>query len=249
MHYVCADIHGNWEKYQAMLKGLNLGREDRLYILGDAVDRGAGGIRILQDIMCRGNFSFVIGNHELFLYGCIRCGIDEWMDSWLENGGQPTAEAFLKLSSGEQDEILDFLEDSYAVIPDLSVEGKHYYLVHAFPDLYYMEQPVLFSEILKEPERLWKMVWERIDGSMEEQIAGERQEADQTVRSVWEAGRTLLVGHTITTQFSPISSSVRGHARIHHGKYFTGLDCGCAGNGDLACLGVLRLEDGKEFYY
>lgn len=26
MNYVCADIHGRWDKYQAMLEDLNLGR-------------------------------------------------------------------------------------------------------------------------------------------------------------------------------------------------------------------------------
>lgn len=239
MHYVCADIHGNWGKYQAMLQGLNLDCEDRLYILGDAVDRGRDGIRILQDIKSRRNVSFLIGNHELFLYGCIRCGIDEWTDSWMENGGRPTADAFLRLSFEEQDELLDFLEASYAVIPDLLVEGRHYYLVHAFPDLHYLEQPVLFSEILEDSQRFWRMVWKRIEDRI----------GDETVREISEAGRRLLVGHTITTLFSPFNISIRGHARIYRGKYFTGLDCGCSRNGGLSCLGVLRLEDGKEFYY
>ena len=53
MNYVCADIHGRWDKYQAMLDDLNLGEDDKLYILGDVIDRGEDGIRILQDIMKR----------------------------------------------------------------------------------------------------------------------------------------------------------------------------------------------------
>ena len=73
MNYVCADIHGRWDKYQAMLEDLNLGEDDKLYILGDVIDRGEDGIRILQDIMKRGNIFLFIGNHELFLYYCIQC--------------------------------------------------------------------------------------------------------------------------------------------------------------------------------
>ena len=67
MHYVCADIHGKWDKYAAMLHGLKLCGDDHLYILGDAIDRGTEGIRILQDIKSRGNISFFMGNHELLL--------------------------------------------------------------------------------------------------------------------------------------------------------------------------------------
>ena len=29
MNYVCADIHGRWDKYQAMLEDLNLGEDGR----------------------------------------------------------------------------------------------------------------------------------------------------------------------------------------------------------------------------
>lgn len=241
MHYVCADIHGNWEKYQAMLTGLPLNPEDKLYILGDAIDRGADGIPILQDIRERGNISFFVGNHEMLMLGCLYCNIEEWMDLWLENGGQKTAEAFLQLSPGEQDLLLDFLYDSYAVMPDLEVGKQHYYLVHAYPDLHYMDRPVLFSEIIEHGDRLWHMVWERVEDKL--------WQNDKTLRTLRENDRKLLIGHTITTQLCPFNCDAAGRARIHHDKYFTVLDCGCGRADDLACLGVLRLEDGKEFYF
>ena len=62
-------------------------------------------------------------------------------------------------------------------------------------------------------------------------------------------GRWVLIGHTITTYFCSASCDKSGRARIFRDKYFTCLDCGCAISGDRACLGVLRLEDEKEFYY
>lgn len=48
MNYVCADIHGRWDKYQAMLEDLNLGEDDKLYILGDDPDRGEDGITFYE---------------------------------------------------------------------------------------------------------------------------------------------------------------------------------------------------------
>ena len=111
MNYVCADIHGRWDKYQAMLEDLNLGEDDKLYILGDVIDRGEDGIRILQDIMKRGNIFLFIGNHELFLYYCIQCDDEEWTESWMRNGGRPTAQRFLELDDGEQDAILRLIAE------------------------------------------------------------------------------------------------------------------------------------------
>lgn len=102
MNYVCADIHGRWDKYQAMLEDLNLGEDDKLYILGDVIDRGEDGIRILQDIMGRENISLFIGNHELFLYCCIQCGDEGWTESWMSNGGRPTAQRFWRWRTGSR---------------------------------------------------------------------------------------------------------------------------------------------------
>lgn len=40
MIYVVSDIHGCYDKYQELLKKLNLGPDDTLYVLGDVIDRG-----------------------------------------------------------------------------------------------------------------------------------------------------------------------------------------------------------------
>ena len=49
--YVISDIHGNYEKYRKMLQLINFNEEDILYILGDVIDRGEHGIKILQHMM------------------------------------------------------------------------------------------------------------------------------------------------------------------------------------------------------
>ena len=42
MIYVMSDIHGMYEKYEKMLKQIDLSEKDTLYVLGDIVDRGSG---------------------------------------------------------------------------------------------------------------------------------------------------------------------------------------------------------------
>ena len=54
MIYAMSDLHGCYDKYIKMLEKINFSNDDTLYILGDIVDRGADGIKILQDIMQTG---------------------------------------------------------------------------------------------------------------------------------------------------------------------------------------------------
>ena len=51
MIYVMSDLHGEYEKYKAMLDKIQLRDEDTLFVLGDVIDRGNQGIRILLDMM------------------------------------------------------------------------------------------------------------------------------------------------------------------------------------------------------
>ena len=51
MIYAMSDLHGCYDKYIKMLEKINFNNNDTLYILGDIVDRGDGGIKILQDII------------------------------------------------------------------------------------------------------------------------------------------------------------------------------------------------------
>jgi hypothetical protein len=65
MTYAISDIHGMFEKYESMLKLIGFSEMDELYIIGDVIDRGIDGVKILQDIMKRPNVHVIMGNHEL----------------------------------------------------------------------------------------------------------------------------------------------------------------------------------------
>ena len=67
--YVISDIHGMYGSYMKVISQMT--PKDHLIILGDVLDRGSNGIKILQDIMNRKRNSkynpkitFLLGNHE-----------------------------------------------------------------------------------------------------------------------------------------------------------------------------------------
>ena len=50
-HYVVSDVHGEDDRWKAMLEKIHFSAQDTLYILGDVVDRGPHGVEILQEII------------------------------------------------------------------------------------------------------------------------------------------------------------------------------------------------------
>ena len=57
MIYAVSDLHGCYGKYTKLLDRLNMTSGDSLYILGDIVDRGNDGIKILSDLVNNRNLS------------------------------------------------------------------------------------------------------------------------------------------------------------------------------------------------
>lgn len=87
MIYAVSDIHGDLAMYNHIVKQLN--KDDTLYVIGDAMDRGSSGIMILKDIMKRPNVEFLLGNHEWFLIMSMFYGCESIMNIWIskQNGG------------------------------------------------------------------------------------------------------------------------------------------------------------------
>lgn len=66
MIYAMSDIHGRIDLFDKMLDKINLQEGDKLYILGDTIDRG-GGLQVLLKIMElheKGLCELIWGNHE-----------------------------------------------------------------------------------------------------------------------------------------------------------------------------------------
>ena len=109
MTYVMSDLHGCYDKYAQMLEKIGFGEDDTLYILGDVIDRGPDGIKILLDMMGRKNVIPVIGNHESLALSSLKLIRDGASEEallkkrayclWMLSDGEPTAAAFRALST------------------------------------------------------------------------------------------------------------------------------------------------------
>ena len=51
MTYVMSDIHGRIDLFEKMLNEINFSKNDKLYVLGDCIDRG-GGLKVLLKSYC-----------------------------------------------------------------------------------------------------------------------------------------------------------------------------------------------------
>ena len=85
-HYAMSDIHGMYGSYMEAIN--RLGENDHIFILGDVIDRGENGIKIIQDIMRRyknpqnnPKITFLLGNHEIMFLQTVnimfRYGMDK----------------------------------------------------------------------------------------------------------------------------------------------------------------------------
>lgn len=92
--YACADLHGRydlWTKIKNILKP-----DDTLYFLGDAIDRGEDGYKIMKEMLADPRVTYILGNHEYMMYKVCTTGMEYSpdMDIWLYNNGYPTFQAW-----------------------------------------------------------------------------------------------------------------------------------------------------------
>ena len=116
--YAVSDLHGQYNIFSKLLEKVHFSNEDQLYMLGDAIDRGPDGIRILQHVMNAPNMHFLLGNHEFMMLNGVALdgsatanysmlpGRDA--DLWLSrNGGNRTYYKYKLLDREERVRILD----------------------------------------------------------------------------------------------------------------------------------------------
>ncbi|MBQ8502841.1 MAG: metallophosphoesterase [Clostridia bacterium] len=146
MTYVIGDIHGNKEKYDAMLEKLSPKDTDAVFVLGDVIDIGDDGIAILQDMMYRANVYPVLGEHEYmakkFLPVIAEKGSaekalaalegeeKEQLAKWLTMKSEKTIADFLSLDEEGREAVLDYFSE-FTPYEELEEGGKTFVLAHA----------------------------------------------------------------------------------------------------------------------
>ena len=222
MTYVMSDLHGCYDKYAQMLEKIGFGDGDILYILGDVIDRGPEGIRILLDMMGRKNVIPIIGNHESLALSSLKLLRDGASEEelrkkrayclWMLSDGEPTAAAFRTLPKETQAALVAYIE-SFSVYEEITVDGQRFHLSHTLPDY----RPGLDVH----------------DVTLREFICGE---PNYTVR--YGDNVRYITGHTPT---NVIDSAFFG--KIWQGNNHIVIDCAAAWGGRLGCLCLDTMEE------
>ncbi len=224
MIYAMSDIHGCYEKYEQMLDLIRFSEDDTLYILGDVVDRGTDGIRVLQHMRERKNIVPLRGNHDVLAASLLKkmsnpAGqnkekLKELYQLWFQDGGLETCKAFTALSREARADILKYM-DIFYVYEEVEVNGRNFFLSHTVPEK---------TKMLDFDSCRW-----------EDFVQGKPEYEKQYFDDCY-----VVTGHT-PTGFIEKSASGRIWKKNHH----IAIDCGAVFGNPLGCLCLDTLE---EFY-
>lgn len=64
MDYCISDIHGEYGMLCRLLEKINFSKDDRLFVLGDMIDKGRDSVRVLKLLSSMPNVYCIQGNHE-----------------------------------------------------------------------------------------------------------------------------------------------------------------------------------------
>lgn len=219
MTYVLSDIHGEIDRWNAMLELIQFSDNDTMYVLGDVIDRKPGGIEIILDIMQWPNVRMLLGNHEKMCLDTFWSSNDyDARRLWRYNGGGITHRIMTYiLPTEDRLRILRFIQE----LPDhleITVNGRDFYLVHGMPG-----------------ETQYDRIWGRPEPPPTEPlIPGKTVICGHTCTYFLNS---LAEGYDEDAPFE-----------IFYAPGLIDLDCGCGNETELRRLACLRLEDMREFY-
>ena len=157
--YVVSDIHGQYDTFVKGLEDIGFSDSDKLYVIGDAIDRGPDGIKVLNHIRLNANMELIIGNHEFMMLNSITpdgknfSGRDLTLWQYY-NGGEITKNQFENMSEDERKELMVWLSSRY-VIKTIEVDDRIFCLTHSFflPEC----ENKKYEEL--EYQQVWDTVW------------------------------------------------------------------------------------------
>ncbi len=236
MIYAVSDIHGCYDKYQKLLKNIQFGENDTLYVLGDVIDRGPDGFKILLDMAERPNVVGLMGNHEAMaveaLPGILRCLSERNMETmtkleekamklWFQNGGELSLADFLCLEEKQMQDVWDYM-CSMPLYQEVEVGERKFLLLHGGLEHFKLNRPI---EDYTPDEILW---------------------CRPKRKTRYYSDKCLVLGHTPTQLLQKGKMKSMSSAKVFRADTWIDIDCGCVfENGKLGCLCLDTME---EFY-
>lgn len=278
MIYVTSDIHGNFTRYKKLKEKL-ISCQDTLYIIGDVLDRGKQGFKILDDIMESDNIHLLMGNHELAHF-MIYKNYDAFCETgnlrFLENqkqweqyildpiaGGKQTQEELKRMSRQDITKYMSYL-GKLKPTKHIQIKDKHFILSHGTISKDKVQGIVDRVNM----ELLYMVLLNKDDDDLIEDVSSldianaitsgndtllARAVIDEYEAKGYLTNATCIVGHTPTCF---IYSPTQKMSVLRAGNNID-IDCGCKGNypsrknsaGYYGRLACLRLDDNKIFYF
>lgn len=225
MIYAMSDLHGCYEKYLKMLEKINFGAEDTMYVLGDIIDRGSGGIKILMDMMSHENIIVIRGNHENRAYKVMRFisqpsdmfdaeEIVTLMRSWHLDAGGVTYAAYMELDDSEKAKLVAYMR-RFLFYKEIEVNGRKFFMAHTVPK----------KAEMQDPQKMLRHLF--VDGEPE-------------YEKEYFSDKYIVTGHTPT---GLIDEKYTG--KIMKANNHIAIDCGAIFGNPLGCICLDTLE---EFY-
>ncbi len=158
--YAVSDLHGQYNTFIKGLEKIGFSDDDYLYVIGDAIDRGPKGIKILMHIKNNKNIDLIIGNHEFMMLNSVatdgkkKCNGQD-AELWLDyNGGRKTFPDYGRLPVNQRKSLLEWLNSRY-LIKTIEVGDRKFCLTHS----YYSKalENMIYSEISYWD--IWNIVW------------------------------------------------------------------------------------------
>ena len=243
--YVISDIHGCFDELQDALELVNLTGDDRLYILGDLVDRGPKIAECIDWLVSeRANedgsgIRFLLGNHEemaLWAFDGPWSSFefdDVMLNPWLRNGGGETIRQLETLDPKTVDAFERIVRTADRA-KAISVNGEVVLMCHAGIRPAEPESEDAEWLIQSAEDLLW--------------IGSEWYCADEQPPFHVVSGHVpvLALASSIRESSSTNEAIISGlDWRMMHWGRKHDIDCGCVYGGRL---GILKLQDWSEHY-
>ncbi|MDR7123159.1 metallophosphoesterase [Rheinheimera soli] len=152
--FIVGDIHGHVELLFRLLSAVKFDySNDRVFAVGDLIDRGPNSFDALQ-LTKEPWFFSCLGNHELFM---LESGQPEFHDvqQWRRNGG----DWFFSLCKSQQNELRRMITENMPVSISLQNRGNMFGIIHAsIPSG--MNWKDLYGGVLSR-DLLYESVWDR----------------------------------------------------------------------------------------
>lgn len=258
--YCVSDIHGHYKEFMELLDKVSPKESDKIYVLGDIIDRGQESAEMLKWAIdeANDNVKFLLGNHEDMSLACLMrdplyMGI-RMNEIWSINDGYSTTWQLKTKTDADwrRDKLLPWISN-LPVYDVVNVNGQDWMLVHAGFYCKAFDSSSRDSFIDYNPDN--NAHNETVD--LTEYGFGIQYAQDMLwARYSWitynkDTPLPVVYGHTYIKQdavdyLKDIGIPAHGgDGKMFHSYNRVCIDCGASRDKNL---GMLRLDDMEEFY-